>query len=144
MIPLLATLVSGGTLLLQLAIGAWRRPRHSQADDGTAKAAVLSPVNASEDGLTNKLKTYTVAHGGVVITAFKIARLLGNLALFALSLVSIFGDSERQQIDWDSALDGRHLPNVGLAITYVSPQSRGIKTLPIHCSGIHLFSQPFP
>jgi len=119
LIPLLATLVSGGTLLLQLAIGAWRRSRHSQVDDETVKAS----DNASEAGLIGKLKAYTAAHGGVVITTFKIARLLGNLALFALSLVSIFSGSENQQLEWGTVLDGRHLPGVGLAITYVSPQS---------------------
>ena len=64
-------------------------------------------------------------HGGLVIFGFKIARLVGCLILFSLSLVTLLLDSEHLAhqglvLDWDRIFSVDNLPQIAMTGTFVS------------------------
>ena len=77
----------------------------------------------NEETCSNWFGCKATQHGGPVIFGFKIARLIGCLILFALSLATLLGsiDSNHQELMWDW---GRiflvdNFPQIAMAVTFV-------------------------
>ena len=118
-LPLVATCLSGGILLIQALVALWTR--HSR----DASEETVKPTQEEEGGpqdLRSKLRKYAHAQGGWKIFAFKVARLLGSLTLFALSIVTLFSEQEVQQdLRLDSIFEPSNFPEIAMTVTYVRP-----------------------
>ncbi|PPQ73485.1 hypothetical protein CVT26_010187 [Gymnopilus dilepis] len=115
-LPLAATCLSGGILLVQALVALWTR--HSR----DASEETVKPTQEDEGGpqdLRTKLRKYAHAQGGWKIFAFKVARLLGSLTLFALSIVTLFSEQEVQQdLRLDSNFEPSNFPEIAMTVTY--------------------------
>lgn len=116
LIPLIATLISGGSLFVQVVLQLWSRSRRAQN--------VLKPSEVlSEDGaeqMVGRLKRYSKRHGGLVIFAFKITRFLCCLALFSLSLLSVIvEESGRRNLELSGIFEGMSFSELAVPITFV-------------------------
>ncbi|KAF9480291.1 multidrug resistance-associated ABC transporter [Pholiota conissans] len=111
-IPLLAAALSAVVLLSQAL---YRKLFSKQEADSEAKFTTDASVD-SISGAPATIRVYANAQGGWVIYAFKVARLLGCLALFSLSVVGIISKKNgSQNLGWDGVI---HLPEAALVVTF--------------------------
>ena len=124
LIPLIAAAASG-TLLVAHAISySWNKSRRNTTEDARSLSVAVTEESRSKR-FGHKINQHTRNHGGPVIFAFKIARLVGCLALFSLSLATLLlhpGRSTHQGLilDWDTIFLVANLPQIAMAVTFVS------------------------
>ena len=90
----------------------------------------------NEEARLNRFGRKVTQHGGPVIFGFKIARLIGCLALFSLSLTTaLLGsvDSTHQEVMWDWGRTLVNLPQLAMALTFV----RIITNLPYRANEVY-------
>lgn len=125
-VPLVATVASGSLLVVHVASYSWNNPRQTiTEDDGSASLASNGGETHSRlDQFGYKIIQHARNHGGLVIFAFEIARLMGCLALFSMSLATLldFGHSDHKglMIDWGRVFLVDNLPQIAMAGTFVS------------------------
>jgi hypothetical protein len=119
LIPLIATLISGVLLFVQVVLRVWSRSRRVRSSN------LLKPIEVSnEDEATHttvgKLKKFSISQGGLVIFAFSVARFLCCLSLFSLSLVGIVIQKRaHRDLEWGGIFRGANLQQFSVAITFV-------------------------
>lgn len=118
LIPLLATLLSAVILLVQVL---HRRFFSDKETSPEVKSAVTTDASVdSASGIVARIREHANTHGGLTIYAFKIARLLGCLALFSLSLVGILAKKNGpRNLGWDVIFHAEGLPDAAVTITFV-------------------------
>jgi hypothetical protein len=122
LVPVLATLLSAVILLVQIL---HRRFFSNEETSPEVKSAVTTDASVvSTCGIVARIREHASTHGGLTIYAFKIARLLGCLALFSLSLVGVLAKKNGpRNLGWDVTFHADILPNVAVTITFVRSQS---------------------
>ncbi|KAF8803422.1 multidrug resistance-associated ABC transporter [Phlegmacium glaucopus] len=123
LIPLITAGVSGTLLVAHALWYSWNSSRRNTAED-TCSTSVVASEESRSRRFGNKINQHTRNHGGLIIFAFKIARLVGCLTLFALSLATLLlhpGRSTHQglNLDWDRMFLVDNLPHVAMAATFL-------------------------
>lgn len=124
MLPFGATLVSAAVILVRGIAGACAR------GDVTDDTNVTTNVEDNGGGVVVKFLKYARSQGGLLVYAFKLARVFSCIALLALSLL---------HVEWT-------LPEIAIAVTFVCLLVKGlIKRLITKAnSGIPLFWHRWP
>jgi hypothetical protein len=119
LIPSIAAVASGILLIAHVISCSLDNPRRDVAEE----------VEVNEETRSNrfgrKIIQHLHSHGGPVIFGFKIARLIGCLTLFSLSLATLLlrsVDSTYHQLmwDWDKVLLLDNIPQIAMSATFVS------------------------
>lgn len=115
-------MASGIIFIAHATLFSWRHSRR----DVTEETLVVANEETHLNWFGRKITQHTRNHGGLVIFGFKIARLIGCLTLFSLSLATLFLgpiDSTHQELhyiwDWDRIFLVDNLPQIAMAITFV-------------------------
>ncbi|PPQ73161.1 hypothetical protein CVT26_014827 [Gymnopilus dilepis] len=117
-VPFVASCLSGGILLLQAAVAIWYRPAGDASEDGLMKTT--EDDNTRSRDLRSSIKNFIGSQGGNTIFVFKLARLLGSLTLFTLSVITVLnGRKAQENVRWESVFSAGNLAEVGIAVTYV-------------------------
>ena len=113
--------MASGILLIAHAIScSFDNPRR----DATEEVVVADEeTHSNRFGL--KIIQHAHSHGGPVIFGFKIARLIGCLTLFSLSLATLLlrsVDTSHQEViwDWDKVFLLDNLSQIAMSATFVS------------------------
>ncbi|KAF8803433.1 multidrug resistance-associated ABC transporter [Phlegmacium glaucopus] len=123
LIPLITAVVSGTLLVAHALSYSWNNSRWNTAED-TCSTSVATNEESRSTRFGHKINQQTRNHGGLIIFAFKIARLMGCLALFALSLATLLlhpGRSTHQGLilDRDRVFLVDNLSQVAMAVTFL-------------------------
>lgn len=117
LIPLIATLISGGSLFIRVALRLWSRSRRAQ---NVLKPREALSEDEAEQTMVGRLKKYSKSRGGFVIFAFKTARLLCCLALFSVSLLTIVVEERgHRNLELTGIFEGVKVSELAVAITFV-------------------------
>ncbi|KAF8803435.1 multidrug resistance-associated ABC transporter [Phlegmacium glaucopus] len=125
LIPLITAVVSGTLLVVHALSYSWNNSRRNTAEDTCSTSVAANKASRSKRlKFENKVIRHTRNHGGLIIFAFKTARLMGCLALFALSLATLLlqhGYTTHQGLilDWDRTFLMDNLPQVAMAVTFL-------------------------
>ncbi|KAF8157953.1 multidrug resistance-associated ABC transporter [Crassisporium funariophilum] len=119
-VPFFAGICSAVLLFTHVVVHSWYRSRR------TALATALKSEIVSEEPrlpgrFAYEIEQHTKDHGGLVIYCFTVARLVGCLALFSLSLASLIlkhGGSRRGDIKWDGVFSVESLPELSMVATF--------------------------
>ena len=117
LIPLIATFISGGSLLVRVVLRLWSRSRRAQ---NVLKPREGLSEDEAEQTMVGRLQKQSKSQGGLVIVAFKTARFLCCLALFSLSLLSIIvEESGHRNLELTGIFEGVNVSELAVAFTFV-------------------------
>ena len=95
--------------------------------DATEEALVAFNEETRSNWFWRKINQHAHSHGGLIIFGFKIARLIGCLTLFSISLATLFllsGVLTDQDLMWDwdklEAFLLDNIPLIAISATFVS------------------------
>ena len=114
-IPSIAALASGILLIAHVISCFLDNPRQ----DATEEVLVAVNEESRSNRFGRKIIQHAHSHGGPVIFSFKIARLIGCLTLFSLSLATLLlrsVDSTHQELMWN----WDNLSQIAMSTTFVS------------------------
>ncbi|KDR83119.1 hypothetical protein GALMADRAFT_238944 [Galerina marginata CBS 339.88] len=117
LIPVGTAFLSGTFLLLQAAKSAWKKTHINHGDEVASKSS--TDEDALPGDISSKIKRYAQSQGGSTVFSFKVARLMGCLTLFALSVATLLVRQEVQQdTHGGSVFQPDNIPEISVAITY--------------------------
>ena len=117
LIPLIATFISGGSLLVRVVLRLWSRSRRAQ---NVLKPREGLSEDEAEQTMVGRLQKQSKSQGGLVIVAFKTTRFLCCLALFSLSLLSIIvEESGHRNLELTGIFEGVNVSELAVAFTFV-------------------------
>jgi hypothetical protein len=121
LIPSIAAVASGTLLIAHVIFCSLINQRRDAIEE------VLVPVNEETRShwFGRKIIQHVHSHGGPIIFGFKIARFVGCLILFSLSLAtlllrSVHSTYQEFMWDWDKVLLWDNLPQIAMSATFVS------------------------
>ena len=113
-IPSTAAVVSGVLLIAHVISCSFDNPRRDAIEE-----VVVADEETHSNRFGLKIIQHAHSHGGPVIFGFKIARLIGCLTLFSLSLATLLlrsVDSTHQELMWNRD----NLSQIAMSTTFVS------------------------
>ena len=125
-VPLVATVASGSLLVVRVISYSWNNSQRTTIEDtGSASLASNGEAHSRLNRFGHKVIHHARNHGGLVIFGFEIARLVGCLTLFSLSLATLLLNSEHSvhqglMLDWDRIFSVDNLPQIAMTGTFVS------------------------
>ena len=121
LIPSITAVASGILLIAHVIFCSFNNQRRDAIEE------VSGPVNEETRShwFGRKIIQHVHSHGGPIIFGFKIARFIGCLTLFSLSLATLLLRSAHSTYrelmwDWDKVLLLDNLPQIAMAATFVS------------------------
>jgi hypothetical protein len=124
--PLVVTVASGCSLVVHVISYSWNNSQWVITEDtGAASLAPNREAHSRLNQFRHKVIQHARNHGGLVIFGFKIARLVGCLTLFSLSLATLLLNSEHSahqglMLSWDGFFSVDNLPQIAMTGTFVS------------------------
>ena len=118
-------MASGSLLVVHAASYSWNNSLRTITEDiGSASLASNGETRSRLNQFGHKVIQHARNHGGLVIFGFEIARLVGCLTLFSLSLATLLDsrNSTHQglMLEWDRNFLVDNLPRIAMAGTFVS------------------------
>lgn len=115
-IPAVATVTSATVLLVQAASRIWSESRLDAQTRGENASKPIGDENTPPQDFNTKWTRYVQSGGGPIVFSFKIARLLGCLVLFSLSLTTLVAGKEVHEHNGVSAAN---IPEITISVAFV-------------------------
>jgi hypothetical protein len=121
LIPSIAAVASGILLIAHVILCSLNNQRR----DATEEVLVSVNQETRSHWFGRRIIRHLHNHGGPIIFGFKIARFIGCLTLFSLSLAtlllrSVHSTYQELMWDWDKVLLLDNLPQIAMSATFVS------------------------
>lgn len=124
--PSVAAAISVSLLLLPVILA--RLKRRISLNEEAPKDESSSRLRHQEQGFLAKSLTYTKQPGGLAISTFKLARLLGSVVLLGFAIADLIKHRVHTQLDgaWWDVFHKDNAPFLSLVATYVRPVPRAV------------------